>query len=292
MKRVVSREWTGNKGRLKVSHSLQKASSLVRVAKAPKVGSFRKNAFVVLFADRGTRSGRVRAGSGRRVGPPARPRTTRTVARRVVPERERIEVRVCRVARCAPRRPPDTPPKVGGGGESRVSERWRASASARRKRGKRTLYAPGLGRLHLAGGPVGSGGAEMTGRGQLRVAKRAPRGVARPMRGCRHRVMMADVKREARGCRIDARASHATRPVPRTHLEVTETLPATRAADMVMADMFVWGCGRVAARSARWNASRTRALSLFIDKKNLRSPSRRSRTERRVIKPPTRRSET
>lgn len=38
----------------------------------------------------GTRSGRVRAGSGRRVGPPARPRTTRTVARRVVPERERV----------------------------------------------------------------------------------------------------------------------------------------------------------------------------------------------------------
>ena len=39
--------------------------------------------FVVLFADaEGTRSGRVRAGSGRRVGPPARPRTTRTVARR------------------------------------------------------------------------------------------------------------------------------------------------------------------------------------------------------------------
>lgn len=220
-------------------------------------------------------SPRVRApvarGPGADVGPPAWPRTTRTVARRVVPPRTHRGARLSRRAM----RPATSAgyPASGGGGRSRVSERWRASASARRKRGKRTLYAPGLGRLHLAGGPVGSGGAEMTGRGQLRVAKRAPRGVARPMRGCRHRDDGGCEKREARGCRIDARASHATRPVPRTHLEVTDTLPATRAADMVMADMFVWGCGRVAARSARWNASRTRALSLFIDKKNLRSPS-------------------
>ena len=221
-------------------------------------------------------SPRVRApvarGPGADVGPPAWPRTTRTVARRVVPPRTHRGARLSRRAM----RPATSAgyPASGGGGRSRVSERWRASASARRKRGKRTLYAPGLGRLHLAGGPVGSGGAEMTGRGQLRVAKRAPRGVARPMRGCRHRDDGGCEKREARGCRIDARASHATRPVPRTHLEVTDTLPATRAADMVMADMFVWGCGRVAARSARWNASRSHALA--SDKKNLESQSRRS----------------
>ena len=36
----------------------------------------------------------------------------------------------------------------------------------------------------------------------------------------------------------------ATRHVSRTHLEVTDTLPATRAADMVMADMFVEGLRR------------------------------------------------
>ena len=101
--------------------------------------------------------------------------------------------------------------------------------------------------------------------------------------------MMADVKREARGCRIDARASHATRPVPRTHLEVTDTLPATRAADMVMADMFVWGCGRVAARSGAGMHHWHGALRLFIDKKISDLFFRRSRTERRVIKPPTRR---
>jgi hypothetical protein len=36
----------------------------------------------------------------------------------------------------------------------------------------------------------------------------------------------------------------ATRHVSRTHLEGTDTLPATRAADMVMADMFVEGLRR------------------------------------------------
>ena len=61
-------------------------------------------------------------------------------------------------------------PRLAIGRQSRVSERWRASASARRKRGKRTLCAPGLGRLHLAGGPVGSGRAGETGCGQFRVA--------------------------------------------------------------------------------------------------------------------------
>lgn len=87
--RVVSQEWTGIKGRLKVSHSLRGVFARSRREAAPKVGSFRKNAFVVLFALGYARSGRVRAGSGRRVGPPARPRTTRTVARRVVPPRTR-----------------------------------------------------------------------------------------------------------------------------------------------------------------------------------------------------------
>lgn len=160
-------------------------SRRVRVPKPPDFFTTekKKNA-VVLFAE-GTRSGRTRAGSGRRVGPPARPRTTRTVARRVVPPRTHRGARLSRRAM----RPATSAgyPASGRGRRSRVSERWRASASARRKRGKRTLYAPGLGRLHLAGGPVGSGGAEVTGRGQLRLAKRAPRGVARPMRGCRHR---------------------------------------------------------------------------------------------------------
>lgn len=65
----------------------------------------------------------------------------------------------------------------------------------------------------------------------------------------------------------------ATRHVSRTHLEVTDTLPATRAADMVMADMFVEGCAKVAARSARWNASNTHGLA-FLSIKNLEPRSR------------------
>ena len=65
----------------------------------------------------------------------------------------------------------------------------------------------------------------------------------------------------------------ATRHVSRTHLEVTDTLPATRAADMVMADMFVEGCAKVAARSARWNASHTHGLA-FLSIKNLEPRSR------------------
>ena len=160
-------------------------------------------------------SPRVRApvarGPGADVGPPARLRTTRTVARRVVPPRTHRGARLSRRAM----RPATSAgyPASGGGGRSRVSERWRASASARRKRGKRTLYAPGLGRLHLAGGPVGSGGAEMTGRGQLRVAKRAPRGVARPMRGCRHR---DDGGRETRSARVPDRRPRVARDASRS----------------------------------------------------------------------------
>ena len=179
----------------------------VRVPKPPDF--FTKKNAVVLFAE-GTRSGRTRAGSGRRVGPPARPRTTRTVARRVVPPRTHRGARLSRRAM----RPATSAgyPASGRGRRSRVSERWRASASARRKRGKRTLYAPGLGRLHLAGGPVGSGGAEVTGRGQLRVAKRAPRGVARPMRGCRHR----DGGCKTRSARVPDRRPRVARDASRS----------------------------------------------------------------------------
>ena len=147
-----------------------------------------------------------------------RERTTRRSPRAAADDADRRATRrsSANASRCASVASRDAPRDVRGIPRLRSrspKSRLGAVASERERSPetrKRTLYAPGLGRLHLAGGPVGSGGAEVTGRGQLRLAKRAPRGVARPMRDVG--IVMADVKREARGCRIDARASHATRP--------------------------------------------------------------------------------
>ena len=61
--RVVSREWTGNKGLEGQSLAPRRLRSFA--SRSRRKSRFRKNAFVVLFAE-GTRSGRTRAGSGRR----------------------------------------------------------------------------------------------------------------------------------------------------------------------------------------------------------------------------------
>ena len=225
----------------------------------------------------GVRSGRTRAGSGRRVGPPARPRTTRTVARRVDPPRTH---RGARLSRRAMR------PATSAGYPAESRWRWRKSrlgaVASERERSPETREEDAL--RTWTWKTASCGWTCGFGRGGDDGTRSAP---GREARATRRRATDAGMSassdealhrwrcktRSHPGAGSTPARAFATRHVSRTHLEVTDTLPATRAADMVMADMFVEGCAKVAARSARWNASNTHGLA-FLSIKNLEPRSR------------------
>lgn len=121
---------------------------------------------LVFFDAEGVRSGRSRAGKGRRARPvAAADDAERRATRRFSATASRRAFVASRDARREVRRIT----RLAIGRQSRLGAVATERALPETK--KRTLCAPGLGRLHLAGGPAGSGGTGGTTRGQLRVAK-------------------------------------------------------------------------------------------------------------------------
>ena len=228
----------------------------------------------VFFDAEGVRSGRSRAGKGRRARPVAAADDAGLCATRRFGS-DRIETRVRRVARCAPRGPPDNP--ASHRRHSRVSERWRPRSERCRKRRRGRCAHLDLEDCTLRADlwvREERGDDARSAPGRVRRATRwraTDAGMSASSDEALHRWRCKTRSHPGAGS-TPARA-FATRHVSRTHLEVTDTLPATRAADMVMADMFVEGCAKVAARSARWNASNTHGLA-FLSIKNLEPRSR------------------
>lgn len=256
--RVVSvRRW-GGRGEEAVRFSLgARQRRLFAFARTPRTPS--------VFDAEGMRSGRTRAGKGRRAGHFAAAddgnlRTTRHL--------------FANASRCSSVASRDAPrgvrriTRLAIGRQSRVSERWRASERSpetRREDAVRTWTwktAP-------CGRTCGFGRSGGEGCGQLRVDKRQLRGVARPMRGCRHRPTkraMADVKREAG---VPDRSPRVARDAPRSAdaLGGHGNLAGHEGGGHGHGGHVVGGYGKVAARSALECIAHPRSR-LFIDKKS------------------------